>query len=855
MGIENVSILNIDGKLKDFTFVLTTKDYRHLDILHNIDYDNINMSGRLSTSNELSFIVYKTKMKETKDGVIEFKEPLWDEIVDDKVLYIPELNAHYAIAVQLDDTVDNIKKTITCTSLCESELGQVKIYGLEVNTEIDIGRDDYSPTVFYDEDHSDYSLLNRALSFMPQYKIMHVDASLCNIQRTFSVDDVPIYDWLTGDCANEFHCLFLFNSSNRGVYVYDLYSVCEDCGHREENMDVCSKCGSTKIKYFGEDSGIYIDKENLTDAIQLTIDAGSIKNCFRLIAGDDLITATVRLLNPNGTDFIYMPTENQLREMPDKLREKIISYNELYASLEDDFEGLVADLFESMEKIDYYTYTMMPTKEHETVTAQTEADKLTAMNLSPLGLAKVTKHSKATVESALKNYAKVYVKTGYVKLDINSSEYTYVGEGSDGFIHGTWTGNFKVTSYSDNTDIAYSEVITINITNDYEAFLEQKIKKNIATNSDEEDSVFDVLNIDELEDFKVALELYSLSRLKSFYDAIQSALDVLIEVDQASEGADLYESLYLTYYDKLQACQTELDKRQATIDEWQNTYDNIALRQQELQNELNFRNYLGEELYSIFCLYRREETYQNDNYISDGLSNSEIIEKAKEFIATAKNELEKARTPKISITSTLYNLLLLPKFKPIIKHFKLGSWLRIRVDGQLYHLMLIGYDLSSSSLETMNVEFANVTKINTVSDVTADILSQSQSMATTYNYIANQASKGNEANDFVNEAVQNGLNSALSIIKNNNNEEVVIDKHGLWAKTKDDITGEYELEQLRITHNILAYSNDGFKTVKTALGKHKYSKFNDKNELIEDMAYGLCNEKISFEMIKGVFLC
>lgn len=852
MAIGNQLVFDINGNVEDFIFILSTKDYRHLGALQNVVSDTVHNSENLSLFNTISFEIYKTVEKEIENENVDIQEPLWDEIDNLKLIYVRELDEYFEIEVQLDDTTDIIKKTIKGTSLCESELGQTKIHGLEANTETDISRDDYESTIFYNPKNPSVSLLNRALSEAPHYTIMHVDKSLWNLQRTFSVDDISIYDWLMGDCANEFNCLFQFDTTTRGVYVYDLYTVCKDCGYRGDYIDECPECGSVDLDYFGDDTTIYIDKENLTDAIQFTTDVGSIKNCFKLVAGDDVITAMIKLINPYGSNFIYKPTDSQLAEMPEELRNKIISHNELYVSKKDEYEGIIANILEASSKIDYYTHTMMPTIENAEVTAQTEADKLTAMNLSPLGLSSVTiSTSKATVESALKNYARVFVKTGYVKLDINQSNYKYVGIGADGWNHGTWTGNFKVTNYSDEEDVAYSNVITVDVYDNYQDFVEQKIMKNIATNSNEEDSVFDVLSISELDDLKDALELYCLKRLESFYDAIQSALDVLLEADQASESADLYDVLYLPYYEKLQACQSELDARQITIDEWQNTYDNLLLQKEEIQAELNFEDYLGTDLYKVFCMYRREDTYQNNNYISTGLSNPEIIQKAKDFIEVAEKELEKARTPKHSITSTLYNLLIIPEFKPIIDHFKLGNWLRICVDGELYRLRLIGYKLSFSSIQTLEVTFSNVTKMNSVTDNRDEMFDLINSMATTYDYYAKQAQNGDEASVEISRWLENGLNNALYNLKNNNNEEIVFDKHGLWARTYNSETGNYDPEMLRITHNILAYSDDGFKTVRTALGKHNYYKFDETGKLVQDTAYGLSCDFVTSGTVYG----
>ena len=61
----------------------------------------------------------------------------------------------------------------------------------------------------------------------------------------------------------------------------------------------------------------------MTDEIQITMDAGSVKNCFKLVAGDDYMTSVIRDLNQNGSDYIYYITEDQKKDMPSELVEKI----------------------------------------------------------------------------------------------------------------------------------------------------------------------------------------------------------------------------------------------------------------------------------------------------------------------------------------------------------------------------------------------------------------------------------------------------------------------------------------------------------------------------------------------------
>ncbi len=622
------------------------------------------------------------------------------------------------------------------------------LHDIEINTERDIARDDYAITKFYDEENPKGSLLHRVLSKVPHYHVTHVDSSVARLQRTFSISGKSVYDFLTGECTDEFHCLFQFDSGTRGIAVYDLYTTCLHCGYRGEYADVCPKCQSTDLQVFGTDTDIYVDKENLTDSVTFETDTGSVKNCFRLEAGDDLMTATIRSLNQNGGGEIWYISEEQKDDMPPELVNALANYQKAYDSHTEEYEGLLESLYEAIDKVLYFTSSMMPTSEHDNVTAATEGRKLTEDNLSPLGLSDVTTStSTATVDGALKSYAKVYVKSGHVKLEVKGSSFSYVGTDKDGFHYGTWTGKFKVTNYSDEEDVYETPNITVKVSDDYESFLQQKIKKLIASSDgdDDEGSVFDVLGIKDMDAFKKALKSYCMNRLKSFHDAIQNVLELLIQVDQASESALYYHEMYQPFYDKLTACQEEMKARQKEIDLWQGKYNDAETRMAEIQAELNFENCLGEKLYHIFCSYRREDTYSNSNYVSDGLDNAELFARAREFLDVARKELYKSAQCQHSISTTLHNLLAIPQFEPLFEHFDLGNKISVRADGQVYRLRLVSYTINYSSPQTLAVEFSDMTKLpGGLSDVNG-ILSTAQSMATSYGYVTNQAGKGDEA--------------------------------------------------------------------------------------------------------------
>lgn len=842
------------GQVQQYSVILSKRSHEHLGQLRNIS--SLVSKINLSSANEISFIVYKYTDKErylnaeTNDEELRYSEPLWDEITDFKYIFIPELKEYYEIAVECNDE-ESLYKSVTGTSACECELAQSKIYGLEINSEIDIARTDYTtPTVFYDKLNPKSSLLHRVLSKLPQYSIEYVDTSLMKLQRTFSVDDEDVYSFLTNTVAEEIGCLFIFDSVKRSISVYDLKTVCLDCGHRGEFSDECPKCKSKNLKFFGKDTTIYIDTENLSSSITSSVDVDKVKNCFKLVAGDDAMTAAVKNCNPNGSSYIYYFSEDQKHEMPNELVEKIESYDKLVESYAEPYQKVMKDMYEAIDKIIYYTSGMMPERKNDETNAKKEASKLTESAMSPLGLSKLNQYtSLATVNSAMKSYAKVFIKSGYFKADPNESKFEYEGEDLEGVCYGYWYGNFKITNYSDEEDTAISPTVKIKVTDLYHTFLEQKIDKKLATTTDEEGSIYDVLKLKDLEKFKEALKLYCLNRLKSFYDAIQGAIDIMIEEDQANENADLYKELYVPYHDKLVACQDEMDKRNATIDEWEKTLDKIEAEQKRIQGILNFEKYLGEDMYKVFCTYKREDTYQNDNYISDGFENDEIFKRANEFIDAAKEELYKSGEHQRTVSGSLIDFMTMKEFAPLLDNFEIGNFIRIGTDEKIYRLRLVSYQISFDDMSNIDVEFSDVTKIKTGYSDLQSILDKTKSIASSYDAVAHQARSSKKQADVVKNWVQTGLDATLTKIVNNaDNQNITMGDTGLLARRKDDFEDKYDDCQLKLLSTGLYVTDDSWRSVKTAIGK---SYFTNPETGKQEMMYGVNAETLVGQMILG----
>ena len=323
-------VFDTQGAPLPIRMILGTRSGR---VIREIPINHVRFTDDLGNGSEIAFDVYKERCADWNGGI---DEEFWKKIDSMRLAYCPEFDLWYELRVEFKDAAE-VVKSVVATSLGEAELSQIRVYNIEINTETDIAREDFQPTVFYNYQNQSASLLHRLLYKAPHYEIGHVDESLWNIQRVFKFNDTTVYDAFQ-QVAKEIGCLFFIiccktedENIKRVISVYDLWNRCEDCGTRGEFMEVCDKCGSHNIsRGYGVDTGVYVDKDNLANEITYSTDIGSIKNCFRLTAGDDLMTAVIVSCNPNGSQYLWYIPEYMQEDMSDALKERLNAYNKLF---------------------------------------------------------------------------------------------------------------------------------------------------------------------------------------------------------------------------------------------------------------------------------------------------------------------------------------------------------------------------------------------------------------------------------------------------------------------------------------------------------------------------------------------
>jgi hypothetical protein len=733
--------------------------YKNGHIIGNLIYEETSLTVKVELEN--NYILLSEMSCDIHKYLNNKIVPYWDEIKNFKLLYIPIEIPHigskgfwYEITVTIDDA-DSTIKHITGTLAQYAELDHVNNYDVEIRTQSDIERDDYVDAVFYNPNDPEASIINRVLKDKAShYSIYHVDASLYDVKRTFSFSGQSVLECFK-DICKEVDCIMIFgenessdHSFHRTISFYDAKDYCPACGKRGDFTNGCTnpECQHNEdiIPRYGEDTGLFINKDNLGEEINLETNIDDIINCYRLIAGDDDMTAAVINCNPSGSRYIWHFTDDMKKDMSSELRTKIndyeaainmyktsyqmgnISHSQInsynsYVNRYQDYSSeelntitypvtgyvnLIRAYYYVSYLYDFLNTIMMPfSPEVNDTTAQEQMALFTPTTIGTKGLVSITKTTSAT---EIKELVKVYIDTSRYKIDVVTTIYSKP----------TWIGTIKLTSYTDEED-TYEITKILTFTEATDTYIKTQMDKLLKKHETSIIGITSLINAS-TNNFVIEINKYNLMALNNIYAVIDAILKIMddAEVTQSSDP-DVYNQYYAPLLTKKNAMSSVITRRETEVGVLKNLLDSIDEQKTDINNILVLEDYLGANLWSELVLFRREGDLTNTSFISVGMNDKEIIDNAMDFYDRAVEDIEKQAELQYTISSDLKNFLLMPNgvydnYAPV---FDVGNWMRIEVDEKIYKLRLVEYEIDFNDLTTINVEFTDCKKSN-------DIISQ-----------------------------------------------------------------------------------------------------------------------------------
>ena len=218
----------------------------------------------------------------------------------------------------------------------------------------------------------------------------------------------------------------------------------------------------------------------------------------------------------------------------------------------------------------------------------------------------------------------------------------------------------------------------------------------------------------------------------------------------------------------------------------------------------------------------REDEFSDSNFLLTGYeSEEERLKICEELMEAANKELNTLCQPSLEFSMDMGNILALPEFESLTSQFQLGNFVRVHIrDGYVKRARLLEVHLNFDDLSDFNCDFGNLVTTKSEIDKHADLLQQAVTAGKTVATAAGDWQRAVDKSNKLEEEIANGLQNAALEVGKASGQSLVWDQSGIWGrKLIDGTTDQYDDEQFRIINNKLVFSNDGFKTSKSVMGK------------------------------------
>lgn len=217
-----------------------------------------------------------------------------------------------------------------------------------------------------------------------------------------------------------------------------------------------------------------------------------------------------------------------------------------------------------------------------------------------------------------------------------------------------------------------------------------------------------------------------------------------------------------------------------------------------------------------------ENTYQNENFIQTSImTNEEIQDTAQDLYDQAVSVLVRLSQPRYEFSLDAANFVFLKEYEIFTNQLRLGSSVIIeKEEDVLIETILLEIKINYDDASDFSMTFSNRLRLDGASYIYSDLFGQTVKSATSVSFDSvNWGEWTNNYQDPVSTFITSSLNTSLNSLINADNQEIVINANGLKGKTYIPETQTYSPEQVWLTSNVLAFTDDAWQTAKAALGK------------------------------------
>lgn len=342
---------------------------------------------------------------------------------------------------------------------------------------------------------------------------------------------------------------------------------------------------------------------------------------------------------------------------------------------------------------------------------------------------------------------------------------------------------------------------------------------------------------------------YCIEELKTKKKSFENVLNILMKAGYGEESSPEYFSQYYPTYLKVTEIDKEITNKEEKIKELNSSLEEIQEKMSVLIDEIDIKSNFTKEQWNYLSKFIREQTLSDSNYtVTETMTEEESLEMKQAFLEFGEKELERVSKPQIEVSLSMANIFNIPEFKDYTDNFDLYNYITVSIrDDCNFKLKILSFELNFENRNDISVTFGSMNKFgNNRFGLIEDAISKSNSAATSVSF--NRFNWNNGASDAFDIATKlsSGLINA-GVELNNSRSTFSIDERGLFMKNDED--SEYPNDQLALTGSNVLFTDDSWKTVRTALGRITYKRHQTDPEPIT--TYGLLADAVIAGYVSG----
>lgn len=276
-----------------------------------------------------------------------------------------------------------------------------------------------------------------------------------------------------------------------------------------------------------------------------------------------------------------------------------------------------------------------------------------------------------------------------------------------------------------------------------------------------------------------------------------------------------------TINSQIAAKQAEITNKNSIISNKQSQIDTVTAQIVAINDFVSFDNNFSESEFLELNNFIFENTYQNQNIIvTDAMDAVEIQDAAQDLYDQATGVLDKVSQPRYEISINAVNYIALSEFSAFTSQTNVGSTILCEIKtGVLVTTVLLELSFNLDDPTNAKMIFSNRLRLDGDGYRFSDLQGQVIQTGSQVSFNSDAWSNWSENyKDEVSGFITSSLNAATNSIITNSDQEMKIDQTGLRGR-KSDGSGGFQNNQVWLTNNVLAFSDDGFSTSKLALGQ------------------------------------